>query len=64
MSDIRTVSNSHIIISMESYLRITYRMRNLATIPVDKVELSITYCTIQKTEDFKREFHLGALEMH
>lgn len=64
MSDIRTVSNSHIIISMESYLRITYRMRNAATIPVDKVELSSTYCIIQKTEDFKREFHLGALEMH
>lgn len=38
-------------------------MRNPATIPADKVELSSTYCATKKTEGYKG-FHLGALEVH
>lgn len=42
--DVKIVSNSSIIISMERYLLITHSVRNPATISADKAELSSIYC--------------------
>lgn len=63
LSDVRIISSSYVIISLEIYLLITHSVRNPVTIPADKVELSSTYCATKKTEGYKG-FHLGALEMH